>query len=190
MRHRKIGRKLGRNPKHQRALLRNLAIALILTERDPSDYDSEKMAPKVPGRIITTVTKAKELRPFVEKCITLAVKAQKSIQEAAKLATKADRNTAAWHAWRDGDGWKEWVAASAPGLAYRRRALQVLGSKEAVDILFSRIAPRFVDRPGGYTRILRLAKPRLGDAGIRALIEFVGVRDRVKKVASVVPDVE
>ena len=46
-------------------------------------------------------------------------------------------------------------------------------------MLFDEVAPRFADRPGGYTRILRLAKPRLGDAGTRAILEFVGVRDRV-----------
>ena len=46
-------------------------------------------------------------------------------------------------------------------------------------MLFETIAPRFADRPGGYTRIMRLAKPRLGDNGTRAILEFVGVRDRV-----------
>lgn len=51
-------------------------------------------------------------------------------------------------------------------------------------ILFEEVAPRFVDRNGGYTRVLRLAKPRLGDAGTRAILEFVGRNDRVsKKVA-------
>ena len=50
-------------------------------------------------------------------------------------------------------------------------------------ILFDEVAPRFVDRPGGYTRVLRLAKPRLGDAGTRAILEFVGVRDRVSQRA-------
>ena len=56
MRHRKRGRKLGRNPNHQRALLRNLASALILTERDPDDlrFLDLESAPKVKGRIITT----------------------------------------------------------------------------------------------------------------------------------------
>jgi len=53
-----------------------------------------------------------------------------------------------------------------------------LGNKEAVRVLFAEVAPRFLDRPGGYTRILRLAKPRLGDAGTRAILEFTGVRDR------------
>ena len=61
----------------------------------------------------------------------------------------------------------------------RRRALELLGDKQAVRILFETIAPRFSDRPGGYTRIVRLAKPRLGDNGTRAVLEFVGVRDRV-----------
>ena len=55
----------------------------------------------------------------------------------------------------------------------------LIGDKQAVGVLFDEIAPRFVDRPGGYTRIVRLAKPRLGDAGTRAILEFVGVRDRV-----------
>jgi large subunit ribosomal protein L17 len=55
----------------------------------------------------------------------------------------------------------------------------LIGDKQAVQILFEKVAPRFIDRPGGYTRILRLAKPRLGDAGTRAILEFVGRNDRV-----------
>jgi large subunit ribosomal protein L17 len=50
----------------------------------------------------------------------------------------------------------------------------LLGDKQAARILFERIAPRFTDRPGEYTRILKLATPRLGDAGPRAILEFVG----------------
>ena len=67
----------------------------------------------------------------------------------------------------------------APVVAARRRLFRLLGDKAAVSVLFDTVAPRFVERPGGYTRILRLAKPRLGDAGARAILEFVGVRDRV-----------
>ncbi len=190
MQHRKFGRTLGRNPNHQRALLKNLASALILTERDVDDYDSKEMAPKVPGRIVTTLIKAKEIRPFVERCVTLGVKAQKHIKAAEGLACKAARGTDEWKKWREGDGWKAWIKEAAPALAYRRRAFQLLGSKEAVAVLFDKIAPRFVDRQGGYTRILKLATPRLGDAGKRAIIEFVGKNDRVKKGASVIPSVE
>jgi large subunit ribosomal protein L17 len=67
----------------------------------------------------------------------------------------------------------------APVVTARRRCLVLLGDKKAVKILFETVAPRFADRNGGYTRILRLAKPRLGDAGTRAIIEFVGQNDRV-----------
>ena len=190
MRHRRSGRKLGRNPNHQRALLRNLAISLILTERETSAYDSEEVAAKVPGRIVTTLIKAKELRPFIERCITIAVKAQPHIEAAEALSCKAERGTDEWNKWRKGEGWKAWIKEAAPALASRRRAFQLLGSKEAVSILFEKIAPRYIGRPGGYTRILRLATPRLGDAGKQAIIEFVGKDDRRAKSGSVIPTVE
>ena len=177
MRHRRKGRVLGRSPSHQRALLRNLASALLLTERPDADLDENE--PKVKGRIITTLEKAKEVRPLVEKCVTIARRALPAGAAADEFATTAERNSAEWRAWRTGDRWKQWNKAIAPVVAARRRALVLLGDKAAVRILFSDIGPRFADRPGGYTRIVRLAKPRLGDAGTRAILEFVGVRDRV-----------
>jgi large subunit ribosomal protein L17 len=176
MRHRRTGRKFGRNPSHQRALLRFLASALFLTERD-AEYDENK--PKVKGRIITTLPKAKEVRPLVEKCITVARKGLVAEEAAGKFAPSAERGTDAWKTWRKSDKWREWNTAIAPAVAARRRCLQLLGDKQAVSVLFAAVAPRFADRPGGYTRILKLAKPRLGDAGDRAILEFVGVRDRV-----------
>ena len=176
MRHRRTGRKLGRNPKHQRALLRNLASALILTERD-AEFDDN--APKVKGRIITTVAKAKEVRPLVEKCITIARRALVAEEKAAALEPSAERNSQEWKNWRQSDDWRAWNEAVAPVVAARRRCLQLLHNKEAVALLFDEIAPRFADRPGGYTRVIRLAQPRLGDAGPQAILEFVGVRDRV-----------
>ena len=176
MRHRRAGRKLGRNPKHQRALLRNLASALILTERD-AEFDDN--APKVKGRSITTIAKAKEVRPLVEKCITIARRAQAADEAAAKHETSAERGSQEWKTWRESDNWRQWNEAVAPVVAARRRCLQMLHNKEAVALLFDEIAPRFADRPGGYTRIVRLARPRLGDAGTQAILEFVGVRDRV-----------
>lgn len=176
MRHRNKGRKLGRNPKHQRALLRNLASALILTERD-AEFDDNK--PKVKGRIITTIAKAKEVRPLVEKCVTIARRSLAAEDAAAEYATSADRGSQEWKNWRESDRWNAWVKAVAPAVAARRRCVQLLGDKEAVGILFDEIAHRFLDRPGGYTRIVRLPQPRLGDAGTQAILEFVGVRDRV-----------
>jgi large subunit ribosomal protein L17 len=176
MRHRRRGRILGRNPKHQRALLRSLASALFLTERD-AEFDENK--PKVKGRIVTTITKAKEVRPLVERCITIAVRGLAAEESGSEFATHADRGSEEWKSWRTSDRWRQWNAAVAPAIAARRRCLKLLGNKQAVLVLFDSVAPRFIDRPGGYTRIVRLAKPRLGDAGTRAILEFVGVRDRV-----------
>ncbi len=175
MRHRRKGRVLGRNPKHQRALLRNLASSLILTERD-AEFDDN--APKVKGRIVTTLHKAKEVRPLVEKCVTIARKSLAAEENAAQYATDAERGTEEWKSWRGSEKWNQWAQAMAPAVAARRRCVQLLGDKEAVAILFDDIAPRFADRPGGYTRVARLAMPRLGDAGTQAILEFVGVRDR------------
>jgi large subunit ribosomal protein L17 len=116
MRHRVAHRKLGRTTEHRLALLRNMAASLITHER-----------------IRTTVAKAKELRPFVEKLVTLG---------------KQD------------------------SLHARRQAFSVLSSKTVVHRLFSDVAPRFSERPGGYTRILKLG-PRQGDGAPMAFIEFV-----------------
>jgi large subunit ribosomal protein L17 len=124
MRHRKAGRILGRNASHRLALLRNLSIALIEHER-----------------IITTVAKAKELRPFIEKLVTLAKKGT---------------------------------------LHTRRLALSRLPDKNAVAKLFKEIGPRFADRPGGYTRILKRHERRLGDAGETALIVFLKADEKVR----------
>jgi large subunit ribosomal protein L17 len=117
MRHRVKGFKLGRTASHRTAMQRNMAASLIEHER-----------------IITTVTKAKALRPVIEKLITTSKEAS---------------------------------------VHNRRRAFAALRSKEAVSKLFEVLGPRFKDRPGGYCRILKLSKPRLGDASERAIIEFV-----------------
>lgn len=186
MRHRKKGRQLGRSSSHKKAMLRNLATSLILTEREDEFYEDLYQAdgktpvspPKHKGRVVTTLQKAKEVRSLVEKCVTIARKAIKHDDAAAKYETEAERNTAEWEAWRKSDQWKQWVEARAPGVAARRRVFDILRDKEAVSILFEDIAPRFEERPGGYTRILKLATPRLGDAGTRAILEFVGKNER------------
>ena len=172
MRHRRKGRILGRSPSHQRALLRNLASALMLTERE-SDAD-EVGAPAVRGRIVTTVAKAKEVRPLVERCVTLAKRGLVAEAQAKAFGTDAARDSAEWKSWRGSEQWKRWAQAMAPAVNARRRVVTLLGDKQAARVLFERIAPRFTDRPGGYTRILKLSTPRLGDAGPRAVLEFVG----------------
>ena len=117
MRHRRAGRKLGRNASHRLALMRNLARALFEH-----------------GRIITTVEKAKEARRFVEKLITLAKKGT---------------------------------------LHARRLALAKLPDRDSVAKLFDEIGPRFRDRPGGYTRVIKRHYRRLGDAGRTAYLELL-----------------
>ena len=116
MRHRNKGRKLSRTSTHRRATLRNLATSLFLHER-----------------IETTTAKAKELRPFAERLITLA---------------------------RRGD------------VHARRIAGRKIQDRDVLGKLFDDIAPRYAERPGGYTRILKVDR-RKGDAAEMSLIELV-----------------
>lgn len=120
MRHRKKGRTLSRTASHKKATMRNMATALFRHER-----------------IETTTAKAKELRPYAERLITLA---------------------------RKGD------------LHARRLAARKISDREVLGKLFQDIGPRFEDRNGGYTRILKLGH-RKGDAAEMALIELVDRTD-------------
>lgn len=117
MRHGNHKYKLGVKPQHRKALVQGLAMELIIH-----------------GKIRTTETKAKAIKPFVEKLVTLA---------------KVD------------------------SIANRRLAFTKLNNKEAVSALFSTVAPKFRQRPGGYTRILKLSEGRLGDGAKEAFIAFV-----------------
>ena len=127
MRHRVAHRKLNRTSAHRRALRRSLVSNLI-------EHES----------IVTTLPKAKEVKAFAEKLITLA-----------------KRDT----------------------LAARRRAITLLNERRIVDEgaeqptviskLFKVLGPRFADRPGGYTRVVRLARRRLGDGSVQAVLQFV-----------------
>jgi large subunit ribosomal protein L17 len=133
MRHLKAGRKLGRNASHRLALMRNLAMALFRHER-----------------IITTLEKAKEARPFVERLITLAKRGTLHARRLAlaRLGPPADAEV------KPGDD----------DDADHRTILQKL---------FDEIGPRFADRPGGYTRVIKRHERRLGDGGKTAFLELL-----------------
>jgi large subunit ribosomal protein L17 len=147
MRHLKAGRRLGRNAEHRLALMRNLTMALIQH-----------------GRIITTLAKAKEVRPFVEKLITLA---KKGTLHARRLAMA-----------RLGP-----MGAARPKAFAEKEADR--DTRKVLRILFEEIGPRFRDRPGGYTRIVKRPQRRLGDAGKTALLELL--REGEKKVRTKAP---
>jgi len=135
MRHLKAGRQLGRNAEHRLALMRNLTMALILHER-----------------IITTVEKAKEVRPFVEKLITLA---KKGTIHARRLALA-----------------KLGPMGHARPLAHEEDEAKQ-DDRKIIKKLFDDIGPRFKDRPGGYTRIIKRHERRLGDGGRTAFLELL-----------------
>lgn len=116
MRHRKAHRKLGRTSPHRKAMLANMAVALIKHEQ-----------------IVTTLPKAKELRPYVEKLVTLGKRG---------------------------------------GLHARRQVYAKLPEQQWANKLFDVLGPRYEDRSGGYTRIMR-AGFRYGDNAPLAVIEFV-----------------
>jgi large subunit ribosomal protein L17 len=124
MRHLNQGRKLSRTSAHRKALFKNLVLSLIRHER-----------------IKTTDAKAKELRRYADRMVTLG---------------------------KRGD------------LACRRRAFSFLQSRDAVKKLFDEIAPRFKDRAGGYTRVIKFGV-RIGDAASISVVEFTGVSSEAKE---------
>jgi large subunit ribosomal protein L17 len=149
MRHLKAHRKLGRTSEHRHSMLRNLATSLI-NSRDE--------------RIVTTLPKAKELRPFVERAITLSRRAH----------NLSDDNAQALHLRRQAAGFfhaGNMAAAAQTGKRGQLRPARTAGVA-ALRRLFGELGERYKDRPGGYTRIFKLGH-RDGDAAELAIIELV-----------------
>jgi large subunit ribosomal protein L17 len=135
MRHNKHHASLGVTREHRSAMLSNMGASLIKH-----------------GRIETTLTKAKALRPFIEKVITKAKKAAALPKENGKL--------------------------SASAIHLRRLALKDVRDEGAVTLLFNEKVAQFEKRSGGYTRIYKLGPRRIGDAAEMALVEFVAADDQ------------
>jgi large subunit ribosomal protein L17 len=150
MRHLKAHRKLGRTTEHRISMLRNLATSLINSRED---------------RIVTTLPKAKELRPFVEKAITLSRRAASLEGDASEIGGLHLRRQAAgfFHS-----GNYRRALATRRGQTPPPRTAGVA----AVRRLFDELGERFKDRPGGYTRIIKMGR-RTGDGAELAIIELV-----------------
>ena len=151
MRHLKAHRKLGRTSEHRNSMLRNLATSLI-NSRDE--------------RIVTTLPKAKELRPFVERAITLSRRARSFSDEGSEAQALHLRRQAAgfFHAGNT-------AVTSLTGKRGQLRPERTAGVA-ALKRLFTDLGERYKDRPGGYTRILKLGH-RDGDRAELAIIELV-----------------
>ena len=157
MRHLKAHRKLGRTTEHRMSMLRNMATSLINSDKE---------------HIITTISKAKELRPFVEKAITLARKAQGLDGDDAKMREVHLRRQAArfFHA---GNSTFKLAASRFRGKkGETKETIERTAGVKAVQRLFDELGSRYKDRNGGYTRIIRLGR-RSGDNAELAVIELV-----------------
>ena len=150
MRHLKAHRKLGRPAEHRISLLRNLATSLINSRDD---------------RIVTTLPKAKELRPFIEKAITLSRRAASLEGNGSEAAGVHLRRQAA-----------SFFHAGNHGRATTTRRGQIPPPRSAgvsaLSRLFDELGERFKERPGGYTRIIKMGR-RSGDGAELAIIELV-----------------
>jgi len=158
MRHQKAHRKLGRTTEHRMSMLRNLATSLINSDKE---------------HIVTTVQKAKELRPFVEKAITLARRAQVLDGDAAAIQAVHLRRQASrfFHA---GNSTFKIASSRFRGKSGEEKdAVGRTAGVAAVQRLFNELGARYKDRNGGYTRIIRLGR-RQGDNAEMAVIELVG----------------
>ena len=151
MRHLKAHRKLGRTSEHRHSMLRNLATSLINSREE---------------RIVTTLPKAKELRPFVERAITLSRKARSFADNGS--------DARALHLRRQAAGYFHAGNTAVSELTGKRGQLRPsrTAGVAALRRLFSDLGDRYKDRPGGYTRILKLGH-REGDRAELAIIELV-----------------
>jgi large subunit ribosomal protein L17 len=166
MRHRVARRKLNRTKEHRRALRRNMAQSLFEH-----------------GQIKTTLAKAKDLRPWAEKMITLARKAHQGNLAARQrlMSLLGDRAIIPEEFYEEYEDMS--AAARNRVLRYRSGRRHRMGEAKAgmkftalsvVHHLVNNIAPRYEDRPGGYTRVIRLGEPNKGNNAEMAVLQLVG----------------
>jgi len=148
---------LGRTTEHRISMLRNLATSLINSDKE---------------HIVTTVPKAKELRPFVEKAITLARKAQNLNGDDAKAREVHLRRQAARFFHAGNSAFKTEQSRFRGKKGEAKDQIERTAGVKAVQRLFGELGIRYKDRNGGYTRIIKLGR-RVGDNAEMAVIELV-----------------
>ena len=173
MRHRRGGYRLGRTTAHRASTLRNLAIGLFQH-----------------GQITTTIPKAKCLQPFVEKIVTDAKEGTLAARRRvisklggdklgfdwlylAKKATDQEKEAVA----KLRDRAEKFFKVPDSDKVERNRYGEIRKSPKIVKHIFDNVAPRFKDRAGGYTRIVKLGKARIGDGSELCIIQFVGAEE-------------
>jgi large subunit ribosomal protein L17 len=159
MRHLKAHRKLGRTTEHRISLLRNLATSLINAEKE---------------HIVTTVPKAKELRPFIEKAITLARRAESLTGDDKQTVLRGVhlRRQAARYFHAGNSTFKAEQSRFRGKKGETKDVIERTAGVKAVQRLFTELGARYKDRNGGYTRIIKLGR-RVGDNAEMAVIELV-----------------
>lgn len=173
MRHRKAGFKLNRTRSHRTAMLRNMAASLFEH-----------------GQITTTLPKAKALQPFVEKIVTRAKKNNLHARRLVESMLGGDRHAFVWSYLPKNatDAVREAVEEKREFVSgffdipptdeiQRNRYGELRDAPKLVHHIFTNVAPRFEDRSGGYTRIIKLGRHRLGDAAELVVVQFVGNED-------------
>ncbi|MCW5959171.1 MAG: 50S ribosomal protein L17 [Pyrinomonadaceae bacterium] len=157
MRHLKAHRKLGRTTEHRMSMLRNMATSLINADKE---------------HIVTTIQKAKELRPYVEKAITLARKAENLTGDDVPIKKVHLRRQAAKYFHAGNRNFKKDQSRFRGAKGESKEPIERTAGVKAVQRLFDELGVRYKDRNGGYTRIIRLGR-RSGDNAEMAVIELV-----------------
>jgi large subunit ribosomal protein L17 len=160
MRHRVFGKQLCVKEDHRRAMLRNLAAGLFEH-----------------GQIETTLPKARAVQPFVEKLITMAKRSGLSARRAVESRIN-DRAVFAWVADPNTKDEKKnlhqlWDLPAADAIEFNRYG-ELRKAPRLVQHLMTKVAPLYADRPGGYTRIIKLDKRRVGDQTDLCILQLVG----------------
>ncbi len=165
MRHRNAGKRLGRRKEERLALARNLTASLFQRFGNEREF------------ITTTIVKAKWVKPFAEKAITLGVKGYRELQRAADANGTTVAELRKQHVEGEKKKFKDFPPKVrehiAKSIHYRRMAASQLRDADAVSTLFEQIAPRYLERPGGYLRVLRTGMYQLGDNAPKAILGFV-----------------